>query len=129
MNPTRGGWVVLLSLLVAITLAIFHLPESWPAWLGVLRPNWLLLVLFFWVMEIPHRLGLFVAYLMGLVVDALLAEPLGLNGIIFAGVTFVTWSFFERLRMYSVLQQAGVVFALVAGAELLRMGVLSLEFF
>ena len=127
MNPTRGGWVVLLSLLVAMVFAVFHLPESWPSWLGVLRPNWILLVLFFWVMEIPHRIGLFIAYLMGLVVDALLAEPLGLNGIIFAGFTFITWSFFERLRMYSVLQQAAVVFALVAAAELVRMGVLSLD--
>ncbi len=120
MNPTRGGWVVFLSLLVAMLLQVAHLPDSWPNWLGWLRPNWILLVLFFWVMELPERIGLVMAWIVGLFVDALLAEPLGLNGVLLAGVTFVTWRFFERLRMYSVVQQCGVVFLLVLTTELVR---------
>ena len=93
MNPFNGGWVVLLSLLIAMLFTVAHLPLSWPEWLGYLRPNWLLLVLFFWVMELPERIGLVTAWLLGLVMDALLSQPLGLNGFIFAGFTYVTWRF------------------------------------
>jgi rod shape-determining protein MreD len=121
VNPTQGGWLILLSLGVAMLLAIVHLPESWPQWLGWLRPAWISLVVFFWVMELPHRLGLISAWMIGLVVDVLYADPLGLNGALLAAITYVAWRFYERLRMYSVFQQCGVVFLLILGSEAVRM--------
>lgn len=120
MNPINGGWVILLTLLFALVLSVFRLPEFWPEWFAWFRPNWVLLVLFFWVMELPHRLGLISAWLIGLVMDGLLGQPLGLNGFILASFTYITWRFFERLRMFSVVQQGGVLVLLVLGAELLR---------
>lgn len=117
MNPFRGGWLILLSLFAAMILAVVHLPETWPQWLGWIRPNWLILVLFFWVVQLPGRIGLVAAWIVGLLVDALVAAPLGLNAFIFAGVTYVAWRFFERLRMYSILQQCSVVFMMVLAAE------------
>lgn len=126
MNPANGGWVILLSLILAMMLGVVHLPESWPSWLGWLRPNWLLLVLFFWVIELPHRVGLIAVWCVGLLVDVLYADPIGLNGFILAGVTYIAWRFFERLRMYSVLQQCGIVFVLGLAAELLRVVVIGL---
>ena len=56
----------------------------------------------------------------GLAADVLLADPLGLNGILLAAITYIAWRFYERLRMYSVVQQCGVVFLLVLGSELVR---------
>ena len=120
MNPSGGGWVILLTLVVAMVLSVAHLPESWPAWLAWLRPSWLVMVVFFWVIELPHRLGLIAMWLLGCLVDVLLAQPLGVNGVVLAGTTYVAWRFFERLRMYSVIQQAGMIFILVLGAEVVR---------
>ena len=120
MNPSKGGWVVALSILLAMLATVVHLPENWPNWLGWLRPNWLLVVLFFWVMELPERIGLIAAWIIGLFTDALLAQPLGLNAFLFASFTYFTWSFFERLRMFSVLQQGGVLFLLVLTVEIVR---------
>lgn len=117
MNPTRGGWLILLTLAGAMVLAVAHLPESWPQWLGWLRPAWVALVIFYWVMELPHRVGLIAAWVLGALVDVLQAEPLGLNGVILAGITYVAWRFYERLRMYSIVQQGGVAFVLVLAAE------------
>ena len=57
---------------------------------------------------------------MGLAADVLQADPLGLNGILLAGITYIAWRFYERLRMYSVIQQCGVVFILVLASEVLR---------
>jgi len=124
VNPTQGGWLILLTVAGAMVLAVAHLPETWPQWLGWLRPAWVAVVVFYWVMELPHRLGLIAAWILGALVDVLQAEPLGLNGLILAAITYVGWRFYERLRMYSVAQQCGVVFLLVLGAELLRAVVL-----
>jgi rod shape-determining protein MreD len=124
VNPTQGGWLILLTVAGAMVLAVAHLPETWPQWLGWLRPAWVAVVVFYWVMELPHRLGLIAAWILGALVDVLQAEPLGLNGLILAAITYVGWRFYERLRMYSVAQQCGVVFLLVLGAELLRSVVL-----
>lgn len=131
MNPTRGGWAILLSVLVALILMVVRLPEVIPD-LGWLRPQWILMVVFFWVIEAPHRLGLVAAWLLGLLVDSLLAHPLGLNAVILAAATYVGWLFHERLRMYSVFQQCAVVFLIVLlaeTAELLAMRILGSDGF
>ena len=128
MNPGQGGWLIGLTLLVALLLAVMHLPESWPQWLGWLRPSWVALVVFFWVMELPERIGLVAVWLLGLLLDVLYADPLGLNGVVLASITYVGWRFYERLRMYSVVQQGGVVFLLVLGGECLRLFVQDLAF-
>ena len=41
-------------------------------------------MLFFWVLELPHRIGLITAWIVGLFVDVLHADPLGLNGLLLA---------------------------------------------
>ena len=121
MNPAHGGWLILASLVCAMVLAAVHLPQTWPQWLGWLRPEWVSLVVFFWVMELPNRLGLISAWLIGAGVDVLYADPLGLNGAVLAGITYVAWRFYERLRMYSVFQQCGVLFILIFASEGVRM--------
>lgn len=126
MNPANGGWLIAVTLVAAMLLGVVHLPETWPGWIGWLRPNWLILVLFFWVIEVPRRVGLIAMWITGLFVDVLYADPIGLNGLILASVSYVGWRFFERLRMYSVLQQCGILFLLVLGAELLSVIVLGL---
>jgi rod shape-determining protein MreD len=121
VNPTRGGWVILLSLGIAMILAVVHLPEGTPHWIGWTRPSWPVLVVFYWVMALPHRFGMISAWIAGMLLDVLYADPLGVNGFCLAALTYVTWSFYERFRMYSVAQQGAVVFLLVLGTEAVRM--------
>lgn len=120
MNPGNGGWLIFLTIVAAMLLAIVHLPESWPQWLGWLRPAWVPLVLFYWVLAVPHRIGLISAWLLGLLLDVLQGEPLGLNGVLFAAITFVGWRFYERLRMYAGLQHSLLLLVLLFATELTR---------
>lgn len=120
MNPFRGGWFIALTLFVALVLTVVHLPEWLPQWLGWGRPHWTVVFVFYWVLHLPHRLGLIWAWVLGLLVDVLLADPLGLNAMILAAVTYITWNLYERLRMYTLLQQCVVVFGLAGLAELVR---------
>ena len=126
MNPLGGGWAILVTLAMAMVLAVGHLPETWPDWLGWLRPVWVGLVLFYWVMEVPHRIGLVAAWLVGLLVDVLQADPLGLNAVLLSSITYFGWRFYERLRMYGRLQQGGVICLLLMATEAARMIVLGL---
>jgi rod shape-determining protein MreD len=120
MNPTRGGWLILVTLIVAMVLSVAQLPPDTADWLTWLRPNWLVLVMFYWVMAVPHRVGLIAAWTFGLFVDVLHGELLGVNAFTLAALTYVTWSLHERLRMYAKVQQAIVLLVLAFGAELGR---------
>lgn len=126
MNPGRGGWLILITLVIALVLSAAHLPLAMPDWLAWLRPGWVVMVVLFWVIEVPDRFGLISAWLVGALVDVINAEPLGLNGLVLAVVTYVTWRFYERLRMYRVVQQAVVVLLLVMAGDLFRLAVLNL---
>ena len=117
MKIFRGGWLVLLTLAVAFLLTMVRAPLGWPDWLASLRPGWIPLVVFFWAMRVPHRVSLVNAWLAGLFADVVYADPVGLNGLVLASITYVTWRFHERLRMYAVLQQAVVAGALVLVGE------------
>ena len=120
MRLDRGGWLILLTVLVAFLLTLVRAPVGSPDWLGWLRPGWLVLVVYFWAMQAPQRLGLVSVWILGFFADVAFADPLGLNGIVLTAVTFVTWRFHERLRMYAMLQQAWVASAMVLFSEGLR---------
>lgn len=113
--------MIMLSIGVAMLLSVIHLPAGLPVWPGWLRPSWIVLVVFYWVMALPHRFGMISAWITGVFVDVLYADPLGVNGFCLAALTYVTWSFYERFRMYSIAQQGAVVFLMVLGTEFIRM--------
>ena len=57
MNFTRGGWLIPLTLVIAFLLTLARGPLSWPDWIGWLRPAWVVLVVSFWAMHFPQRMG------------------------------------------------------------------------
>ena len=117
MSVLNGGWVVWLTLALALLLSVIHLPAWWPAWLGWLRPNWLGLVVAFWVLAVPHRFGLLAAWTAGLLQDVLINDPLGLNAVVLAVLAWVVAQLYERLRMFTALQQALLLFLVLLLAE------------
>lgn len=119
MRAWSDGNSAALTLLTALVLHAAHLPAAAPEWMDWLRPHWVLLAVAFWTLAAPRLLSLPLVWLLGFVVDALNADPLGLNGAIFAIANFVITRFRHQLRMYPVLQQAAAVALLVFAAELL----------
>ena len=67
MVRQHGGWVIVLTLVVGLMLAIVPLPE----WAQGLRPEWPLLVLVYWCLALPQRVGVGVSWLVGLCMDVL----------------------------------------------------------
>lgn len=102
------GWM-LVSIAIAAVLTVVGLPEP----LRVLRPFWLALVLIYWTIESPDRVGLGTAFLVGLLQDLLVGTLLGEHAFRLAIISFIVLRFRSRLRFFPMWQQAIAVGALL----------------
>jgi rod shape-determining protein MreD len=102
-------WVILLSFLVAYLLAIVPFPE----WAMHYRPQWVMLVLIYWVMALPYRVGIGSAWMAGIFTDILEGSMLGIHALTFAILAYITLSLHQRVRLFSSGQQSGIILALV----------------
>jgi len=110
MTQPRGGFVIYVSFLVALMLSALPLPEDLQWW----RPEWVLLVLLYWIVALPTRIGLGTAWVLGILLDVLEGSLLGLNALALTIVAYIMILVYQRVRMFSWLQQVLFVFALVA---------------
>lgn len=109
LAPQRGGWVVFASIVVAYMLTIVPLPE----WGRLARPEWAALVLIYWCMAVPHRVGVIVAWLVGLGQDAVQATLLGQHALAYAIMAYLVLRLHQRIRIYPLPQQALIVLLLL----------------
>ena len=106
-----------LTLLAALMLELMPLPAAVNDW----RPSWLLLVLSYWVLALPHRINIGHGWLLGLLLDALLGSPLGLHALALALAAYLLASNFQRLRTAGLLQQSLLIGCLCVLVELLQL--------
>lgn len=98
----RTNLLIAASIIVCLLLTILPLP-SWGVWL---RPQWTLMVVAFWVMTMPHRVGVGVAWSLGIIVDLLTGSLLGQHAFIYALVAYLLMKFHPQLRIFPMWQQA-----------------------
>lgn len=115
MQKANGTWVIVVSLLLALLLSIVPMP-LWAQW-G--RPEWVAMVLIYWVIALPGRVGIAVAWVVGLMLDIIEGAPLGQHALAFSVVAYLSLILYQRLRMFAPWQQAGVVFVLVGLNQML----------
>ena len=107
--------VVLSSFLIGMLVTVGHLPRVVPEWFALLRPEWMLLVCFFWAVELPERIGLVAVWLCGTLVDVLVGDAVGSNGACLAAVSLAGWKLQARMRLYSPFQEVALVFVVSLG--------------
>jgi rod shape-determining protein MreD len=98
-----------------------------PLWLMWARPEWVALVLIYWTIALPHRVGILTALVAGVLLDTLEGAVLGQNAFSLVVVALLCLTLYQRLRVFSVLQQAGMVFVLVGINQLVCQWVQNLE--
>ena len=113
----KGGGVIFASVVVAMMLVALPLP----AWAEQLRPQWVVLVLIYWCMALPHRFGIGLSWLTGLFVDVLTGALLGQHALAYAVVAFIVIKLHQRVRVFPLWQQALLVFILVLLSLLLTL--------
>lgn len=103
MSRLRGkGWVMPVSFTLALLLALIPLPEL----LQPARPYWLALVLAYWVIETPDKVGLGFAFCIGLLADVMFGGILGEQALRLVVMAFILQRFRARIRFFPVWQQA-----------------------
>lgn len=116
-------WVIFATFFFAFVLAVVPLPQ-WSLWS---RPEWVALALIYWVIALPHRVGMLTALLLGLGLDVLEGAVLGQNAFALLVLAVLSLTLYQRLRVFSLPQQAGVVFVLVGINQLVCRWVQNLE--
>ncbi len=114
-RKASGTGAILVTFLLAGWLAILPLPDA----LALGRPEWLTLVLIYWVIALPHRVGVFWGFAAGLFQDVLTGSVLGQHAVALSVITYITLAMHKRLRVFLPLQQVVVVFLLVGTGSLL----------
>ncbi|HDY81404.1 MAG: rod shape-determining protein MreD [Gammaproteobacteria bacterium] len=122
-QESHGYGVILLTFFVAYVLAVLPLPQ----WLLWGRPEWLALVLIYWTIALPARVGVVTGLLLGVGLDVLEGAVLGQNAFALVVVALLSVILYQRLRVYSLWQQAGVVFVLVGINQLICQWVQNLQ--
>ena len=107
------------TLIGAFMLAIMPLPD----WAVEFRPDWVTLVLIYWAMALPTRIGVTIAWFAGLLLDVSYGTLMGQHAVGMVLVIFVIHKQHQRLRVASLLQQAIVIFFLLLLKQLLTLWV------
>lgn len=108
MRPTKLV-VVYITLLIALLCQLFP-------WVGqgiIFRPDFMLVVMLYWLLRAPNLCNIGTAWLAGLLVDLATGSLLGQHALSFILVAFMALSFQRRLVLFNALQLAGYVFGLI----------------
>jgi len=117
--PHHSGWVIVMSFIAALMLTIVPMP----GWTVTLRPEWVVLVLIYWCMALPQRVGVGTAWFIGLILDVLQGALLGQHALSLSIVAFVTLKLHQRVRIFPLWQQALLILLLTALHQLLMLWV------
>ncbi|WP_437881787.1 rod shape-determining protein MreD [Pseudomonas sp. LRF_L74] len=116
-SAPRNGWIIWFSLALALLLSVAPMPE----FMAVGRPLWVALVLTFWTLAVPHRIGMTTAWLLGLLSDVLNGTLLGQNALVLTLTIFMVLSLHRRLRMFPMWQQSLVLLVVFGLAQLVQL--------
>jgi rod shape-determining protein MreD len=106
------NWFISLTLLAALLLNMIpfgRLP-------GI--PDWVALVLAFWCVHQPHRVGMGTGFVLGLTMDVVHGSVLGQHSLAYVLLAFAASGLSRRILWFPLSQQALHVFPMFLGMQL-----------
>ncbi|PKF62261.1 rod shape-determining protein MreD [Psychromonas sp. psych-6C06] len=92
--------VIYCTFLLGLLGAIYPLP----IYLNAFRPDWMVLIIFYWVLALPHRVSILHAFLLGLILDVLLGSTLGMHTLVFSLLAYIVSVSYQRIRYFTMVQ-------------------------
>jgi rod shape-determining protein MreD len=113
----RNAWVIWLSFAVALLLSVVPVPD----FMDTARPLWLAMVVTYWMLALPHRVGMTSAWLLGLAADVLYGSLLGQNALALSLIAFLVLTLQQRLRVAPLWNQSLVLLIVFGLAQLVQL--------
>ncbi len=114
LEQRRGGWVIAITFAVSLMFAVMPLPSWAVPW----RPDWVTMVLIYWCIALPKRVGIATGWLVGLTYDALTDTLLGLHAFSLCILAYISIEQHRRIRVFPWWQQSVIVGVFVALGQL-----------
>ncbi|MFK5914542.1 MAG: rod shape-determining protein MreD [Woeseiaceae bacterium] len=105
----QGRNVILLSFILAFILSMLPLPQI----LQTVRPEFILIVLIYWCIAIPSRIGVGIGWFVGLLYDVSSDALLGQHALTYALIAYLAIKLHLRIRVFPLWQQALTVFVFI----------------
>lgn len=103
------------SVVIGLLLQLIPLSSTAVLW----RPQFVLLIIFYWLLRSPFLHGVMFAWFSGLLLDIFVGELLGRHAIVFALCAYLIRLVQQRLHHFGVLHQAMLVLFMVLVSQLL----------
>ena len=119
MSGGGGRLVIVATLCIAMLLTILPMPE----WARPFRPQWVTLVMLYWAIALPHRVGVGSGFVAGIILDVLTGTLLGQHALGLSVVTFIAIQLHQRIRVFPFWQQSLGILVLLVMEHLLALWV------
>ncbi len=113
IKKTAQWMFIFMTFVVAWVLMILPIPNGWHKF----GPEWLTLVVIYWIFVQPQLVGIATAWCVGLVMDSLYGGLLGQYALSMMTVAFFARFLRYRIRLMPAWQQWLVIFALFGTGE------------
>ncbi|WMY96489.1 MAG: rod shape-determining protein MreD [Arsenophonus sp.] len=110
MHQNDGSrlWVIWLSFLFAIILEQIPCPKQFIYY----RPTWLILILIYWVMALPHRISVGSGFFLGILMDLMQGITFGIHAFINSMICYLVSCKYQLFRNMEIWQQSLVIVGL-----------------
>lgn len=108
-NKAQGGNIILFSFIAGFILSMIPLPEL----LQSVRPEFVAIVLIYWCMALPNRVGVGIGWIAGLFYDVSTDALLGQHALTYALIAFLAIKLHQQIRVFPIWQQALTIFVLM----------------
>jgi rod shape-determining protein MreD len=115
INNYYGFGRIIITIILAMGLRIV----SWPGLLNDINPDWVLMVLIYWSLAVPERVGIFHAWTFGLLTDVLTGRLIGQYALAYSLVIYICLKLHRRLRQFPLIQQGLFIFFCLLLSQLL----------
>lgn len=100
MSVIHSYRVIYITFFAALVCAIFPLPSI----LNAFRPDWMVLIIFYWVLALPQKISINHAFVLGLLLDLLLGSTLGMHALLFSLLAYLVSSNYQLIRYFTLVQ-------------------------
>ncbi|CAM4383716.1 MAG: Rod shape-determining protein MreD [Legionellaceae bacterium] len=102
---TSNLFLICSSFLLGFILTIIKLPS----WANELRPAFIPLILCYWCLFYPEKIGLITAWILGIILDGINNTLLGEHALSLLLPTYFVLKFHRQIRVFPIWQQAFII--------------------